>query len=78
MDEEIALEAVRQNGLALKFVLSKVMNGNIAAQGIKQNIEALKYLKEYLSNKEFRDELLPVLNEVFAGESLDDTSPKRR
>ena len=78
MDEEIALEAVRQNGLALKFVLGKVMNGNIAAQGIKQNIEALKYLKEYLSNKEFRDELLPVLNEVFAGESLDDTSPKRR
>ncbi len=78
MDEEIALEAVRQNGLALEFVLSKVMNGNIAAQGIKQNIEALKYLKEYLSNKEFRNELLPVLNEVFAGESLDDTSPKRR
>lgn len=78
IDEEIALEAVKQNILALKFVPSEVMNGNIAAQGIRQNIEALKYLKEYLSNKEFREAILPVLNEVFAGESLDDTSPKRR
>ena len=54
------------------------MNKNIAVEGLKQNIGALKYLKKYINNKEIREAILPVLNKVSANKSLDNTKPKIR